>query len=119
MFTKQIQTQMIRWRLRVLMAEKNINNKTLAELTGIHPTSVSRLKNTDELKQISGEVLNALCNALECTPNDLIEFTPDNAPDYNASIIDVNYSPMSQKNRFSGNKDDRGFQQMRDDQAVA
>ncbi len=68
---------MIRWRLRVLMAEKDINNKTLAEKTGIHPTSISRLKNTNELKQITGEVLDALCNALKCTPNDLIEFTPN------------------------------------------
>ena len=67
--------RMIRWRLRVLMAEKNINNKTLAKLTGLHPTTISRLKNTDELKQVSGDVLNSLCNALVCTPNDLIEFT--------------------------------------------
>ena len=68
---------MIRWRLRVLMAEKNINNKTLAELTGLHPTTISRLKNTDELKQVTGDVLDSLCNALVCTPNDLIEFTLD------------------------------------------
>lgn len=68
---------MIRWRLRVLMAERNINNKTLAQLTGLHPTTISRLKNTDELKQITGEALDALCNVLVCTPNDLIEFTPD------------------------------------------
>ena len=40
--------------------------------------TISRLKNTDELKQISGEALDALCNALACTPNDLIAFTPDN-----------------------------------------
>ena len=70
-------TRMIRWRLRVLMAEKNINNKTLAKLTGLHPTTISRLKNTDELKQVSGDALNSLCCALVCTPNDLIEFTPD------------------------------------------
>jgi DNA-binding Xre family transcriptional regulator len=70
--------RMIRWRLRVLMAERNINNKTLAELTGLHPTTISRLKNTDELKQITGEALDALCNALVCTPNDLIVFTPNN-----------------------------------------
>ncbi|NJO93362.1 MAG: helix-turn-helix transcriptional regulator [Hydrococcus sp. RM1_1_31] len=68
---------MIRWRLRVLMAERNINNKTLAEMTGLNRVTISRLKNTDNLKQISGEVLNQLCNALDCTPNDLIEFTPD------------------------------------------
>lgn len=75
--SKKRNTRMIRWRLRILMAEQNINNKTLAKLTGLHPTTISRLKNTDELKQISGEALNSLCNALSCTPNDLIAFTPD------------------------------------------
>ena len=43
----------------------------------VKSVTISRLKNTDELKQISGHVLNQLCNALNCTPNDLIEFTSD------------------------------------------
>ena len=96
---------MIRWRLRVLMAEKNINNKTLAEKTGIHPTTISRLKNTDELKQISGEVLNALCNSLECTPNDLIEFTPDNSPDQTSSVVQFKPSSSSLNTFNSGGEE--------------
>lgn len=72
-----IKRRMIRWRLRVLMAEKNLKSKTLAEQTGIHATTISRLRTTDDLKQISGHVLDKLCNALDCTPNDLIQFTPD------------------------------------------
>lgn len=100
---------MIRWRLRVLMAEKNINNKTLAKLTGLHPTTISRLKNTDELKQVSGDVLDSLCNALVCTPNDLIEFTLDS--DFNSeaklsnSNIDLkhNQSKISQINDIREN----------------
>jgi putative transcriptional regulator len=68
---------MIRWRLRVLMAEQNIGNNQLAEMTGLHRVTISKLKRTDELKQITGETLNALCNALNCTPNELIQFTPD------------------------------------------
>ncbi len=68
---------MIRWRLRVIMAEKNLNNKKLAEISGVHATTISRLKNVDKVKQISSEILNALCMALQCTPNDLLEFTPD------------------------------------------
>ncbi len=68
---------MIRWRLRVLMAEHNIGNNDLAEMSGLHRVTISKLKRTDELKQITGETLNALCNALNCSPNDLIEFRPD------------------------------------------
>jgi putative transcriptional regulator len=68
---------MIRWRLRVLMAEKNISNQKLSELSGLHRVTISKLKRSDELKQISGDTINRLCNALECTPNDLMQFTPD------------------------------------------
>lgn len=71
---------MIRWRLRVLMAEKNITNQKLAELSGLHRVTISKLKKSDDLKQISGDTLNRLCSALECTPNDLMEFTPDQEP---------------------------------------
>jgi len=72
--------EMIRWRLRVLMAERNMSNKQLSEMTGLHRVTISKLKRTDELKQITGETLNLLCQALKCTPNDLIEFSPDNEP---------------------------------------
>lgn len=80
--------KMIRWRLRILMAEKKISNKELAELSGIHPTSISKLKNADEIEQISGRVLNSLCNGLTkaylatgdnrvITPGDLFDYTFD------------------------------------------
>lgn len=101
MFNKRFQTKMIRWRLRVLMAERNINNKTLAEWTGIHPTTISRLKNADELKQITGEVLNALCNALGCTPNDLIEFTLDTPPEQTSLIVELGQTRSSRRNTSS------------------
>lgn len=79
---------MIRWRLRVLMAEKNISNKELSERSGIHRTSISKLKNIDEIEQISGRVLNNLCHAMTLayrvrgddriiTPNDLFDYTYD------------------------------------------
>ncbi len=79
---------MIRWRLRILMAEKKISNKELAALSDIHPTSISKLKNTDEIEQISGRVLNNLCNGLTkayrsrgedriITPGDLFDYTFD------------------------------------------
>lgn len=79
---------MIRWRLRVLMAEKKITNRELSELSGVHATSISKLKNVDEIEQISGRVLNNLCNGLSrayrkrgdnriITPADLFDYTYD------------------------------------------
>ncbi|NEZ58761.1 helix-turn-helix domain-containing protein [Adonisia turfae] len=79
---------MIQWRLRQLMAEINLSNNDLAEIAGIHRVTVSKLKNSDVVKQISGDVLNKLCNGLTVayrqkerdeiiTPGDLLVFTPD------------------------------------------
>ena len=59
------------------MADRKINNKVLSEKTGISYSTLSRLKNSDELKNINGETLNALCHVLNCTPSDLIEFVRD------------------------------------------
>lgn len=73
--------RMIRWKLRVLMAERQINNKQLIADTGLSSATISRLKNTNELKQITGDVLDALCIALDCTPNDLIEFKHEDSVD--------------------------------------
>jgi putative transcriptional regulator len=65
------------------MARERMTNKRLAELMGVHPNAVSRLKNQDTLPHIGSETLNALCKYLDCTPSDLIEYIRDEpiAPD--------------------------------------
>lgn len=84
----QSRNSMIQWRLRQVMAEINLSNQDLAELASIHRVTVSKLKNSDEIKQISNEVLNGLCNGLTrayhakgiqktITPGDLLVFTLD------------------------------------------
>lgn len=88
MFVALQRRRMIRWRLRVLMAEKNISNKELAESSGLHRVTISKLKGVDELGQINGETINNVLNGLNkiyrqkgesriLTPSDLIEYTPD------------------------------------------
>ena len=74
---KPVIDNMIKWRLRVLMAERKISNKQLAEMTGIHRVTISRLKNMDELTQISGDVLNSLCKVLDVHPGDLLIYESD------------------------------------------
>lgn len=68
---------MIRWKLAVVMAERNISNKELAQLIGLHATSVSRLKTRRRLTRIDEDTLNALCKALNCQPGDLMVYEPD------------------------------------------
>ncbi|MCC5626285.1 helix-turn-helix transcriptional regulator [Nostoc mirabile] len=68
---------MIRWKLAVMMAERNISNKELALLTGMNPRSVSRLKVRRHLTRIDETTLNALCKALKCQPGDLLVYEED------------------------------------------
>lgn len=60
------------------MARQRMTNKRLADLMGVHPNTISNLKNQDTLPHI-GETLDALCKFLNCTPSDLIEYLPDEA----------------------------------------
>jgi putative transcriptional regulator len=68
---------LIHWRLAVVMAERDISNKELASLMGMHPRSVSRLKVRRRLTRIDEDTLNALCKALNCQPGDLMVYEPD------------------------------------------
>lgn len=71
----------LEWKLRKVMAERNIWSgaelgRLLQDLAGykISAPSISALMK-EQPKQIKTETMNALCIALECTPNDLWEFT--------------------------------------------
>lgn len=68
---------MLRWKLREIMARQSMTNRRLSELIGIHETNVSNMKRRDDMPRIDGETLEALCNALDCTPSDLLEYKRD------------------------------------------
>jgi putative transcriptional regulator len=68
---------MIRWKLRQVMADRNVTNRALAEAIGVHETSISNLKRRDTMPRVDGELLDGLCKALHCTPADLITYTND------------------------------------------
>ena len=68
----------LRWKLREVMAKKNMTNRTLAELIGRHETNISNLKRTDTMPRIDGDTLEALCNALECHLSELFEELEEN-----------------------------------------
>jgi putative transcriptional regulator len=68
----------IRWKLAVVMADRNISNKELAARVGMHPTSVSKIKTRRRLTRIDETTLDALCKALNCQPGDLMVYEEDN-----------------------------------------
>lgn len=68
---------MIRWRLRVVMAERDISNQELAEKTKLNRVTISNLKTAKRMPRLHESTLNSLCEALNCTPADLLQYVPD------------------------------------------
>ena len=62
--------------LDVMMAKRKINLNTLSERVGISVPNLSILKN-NKCKAIRFSTLNALCEVLECEPQDIIEYRKD------------------------------------------
>ena len=62
--------------LDVMMAKRKISLNDLQQKVGITLANLSILK-TGKAKAIRFETLNAICNALECQPGDLLEYRHD------------------------------------------
>ena len=67
---------MIKFRVKVQLALQDMNQKQLAEVTGIRPSTVSAIC-TGSIKELPVGVLNKICAALKCQPGDLMEYIPD------------------------------------------
>ncbi|MDJ0746404.1 MAG: helix-turn-helix transcriptional regulator [Xenococcaceae cyanobacterium MO_167.B27] len=67
----------IKWRLAVLMADREINYKELAKLTGFHEKTVSKHKNLRVMpSRLEDSTLLKYCEALDCQPGDLLVYIP-------------------------------------------
>lgn len=72
----------IKWRLAAVMADREIDYKTLAEAVGFSPVTVSRHKNLKEMpNRLEKKTLNAYCKALNCQPGELLRYIPDDSQD--------------------------------------
>lgn len=62
--------------LDVMMARRKISLGELAERVGITQANLSILK-TNKAKAIRFSTLEAICEALNCQPADILEYVPD------------------------------------------
>ena len=62
--------------LDVMMAKRKISAGELAERVGITPANLSILKN-NKAKAIRFSTLDAICKALDCRVEDILEFRSD------------------------------------------
>ena len=63
--------------LDVMMAKRKISLNELSEKVGITLANLSILKN-NKAKAIRFSTLEAICQALDCSVADIIEYVPDN-----------------------------------------
>ncbi|MFY0593710.1 helix-turn-helix domain-containing protein [Roseivirga sp.] len=62
--------------LDVMLAKRKMQSKELAETVGITLANLSILK-TGKAKAIRFSTLQAICDALECQPGDILEYRKD------------------------------------------
>lgn len=67
---------MIKTRLHELLGERRMKVAGLAKRSGVSYPQLHRLYH-GRTTRIDLQTLNALCNALSVTPNDLLHFEPD------------------------------------------
>ena len=67
---------MINSNLSALLGSKRIKMSELARMAGINKNTVLNLYHNRSTR-IEFEVLNKICNILECSPSDILQHTPD------------------------------------------
>ena len=60
----------------VMLARRKMSSGELAQKVGISAANLSILK-TGKAKGVKFSTLNAICEALECQPGDILEYKPD------------------------------------------
>ena len=63
----------IRVRLNVMLAERNVKSKDLAEHVGITEANLSLLKQ-GKVKGVRFDTLERICEYLKCQPGDLLRY---------------------------------------------
>ena len=63
-------------RLDRVMADRKMSLNTLSEKVGIANVNLSKIK-TGKVSAIRFSTLEAICEALECQPVDILEYQPD------------------------------------------
>ena len=68
---------MIRLHIKEVAAARGIMQKEICEKYGIRQPTLSAMYANGSVKHIPVEILNNLCEALQCQPGDLLEYIPD------------------------------------------
>ena len=64
-------------RLFKMLIDREMKSKDLAAKAGISPATLAKMKKDGAT--VSSDVLVKICNALDCTMDDIVEIVPNNA----------------------------------------
>ncbi len=67
---------MIKFRVKVMLAMREMTQKELAERTGIRPPTISAIC-LGTVKHLPIEALDKICAVLDCQPADIMEYVKD------------------------------------------
>lgn len=65
-------------KLDVVLADRKVKSKVLAEYVGINEANMSLLKQ-GKVKGMRFDTLERICEFLQCQPGDILKFVPDSA----------------------------------------
>lgn len=71
---------MVKFKVKVMLAIREMTQKELAEKTGIRPPTVSAIC-TGAIKHLPVDALDKICSVLDCQPADLMEYLPEEKVD--------------------------------------
>lgn len=83
----------------VMLAKRKMSVTELAEKVGITMANISILKN-GKARAIRFSTLEAICEALQCQPGDLLEFRPDYTHASGEPLSPVPLTSRSEDERF-------------------
>ena len=66
---------MIKFKVKVMLAMREMTQRELAEKTGIRPPTISAIC-LGTIKHLPVDALDKICEALDCQPADLMEYHP-------------------------------------------
>ena len=75
-YNKKGGVYMIKFKVKVMLAMREMTQKELAEKTGIRPPTVSAIC-TGTVKHLPIDALDKICAVLNCQPSDLMEYIED------------------------------------------
>ena len=67
---------MIKFRVKVMLAMREMTQKELADKTGIRPPTVSAIC-LGTIKHLPIDALDKICNVLDCNVGDIIEYVKE------------------------------------------